>query len=81
MEPSEEIRQNERIASLEHAVFGVGDTGGGMIAEMRALREEFHGFREEVAGLYKMITIATFSLTGTIIGGVIVFLINTIGGQ
>lgn len=76
-----EVRQDERIAALEHAIFGVGDSGGGMVQEMRALREEFHGFREEVGRLYKMVTVATFSLTGTIMGGVVVFILNQAGGS
>lgn len=74
----EQIRQNERIASLEHAVFGVGDSGG-MIDEMRALREEFHEFRQEVAALSGKLVIATFATVGSILGGVVVLLLNLSG--
>lgn len=74
-DPRPDIRRDERIAALEHAVFGVGD-GGGMIAEMRALRAEFHEFRQEVGRLYKMVVVATFSLVGTALGGLLTFVLH-----
>ena len=74
-----EIRQNERITSLEHAMFGVGDAGGGMVDEIRGLRNEFHEFRQDVNDLSGKIVVATFATVGTIIGGVIVLLLNLVG--
>jgi hypothetical protein len=66
-----------RITTIEHALFGVGKgASGGMVSEIRGLRQEFHEFREDVAKLYKMVVVATFALTGTIIGGVIVPLLS-----
>lgn len=73
-----EIRQNERITILEHAMFGVGD-GGGMVEEIRALRTEFHEFRQDVADLSSKLVVATFATVGTIIGGIIVLLLNLAG--
>ena len=66
-----------RITTIEHALFGVGKgASGGMVSEIRGLRQEFHEFREDVAKLYKMVVVATFSLVGTVIGGVVVVLLN-----
>lgn len=88
----EQVRQDERIAALEHAMFGVGGQGGGMVAEMKLLREEIHATRQEFSAgltaaredlksLYKTIAVSAVGVIGTIFGGLVLFVINSGGIQ
>jgi hypothetical protein len=80
----DERELEHRIALLEHAIFGVADAEGapgGILGELSGLRHEFHAFRGEVQRLYRMVTVATFALTGSIVGGTVTFLITTSGGR
>lgn len=73
---------NARLTLMEHALFGIGDRGaGGVLQSLEGLRLEFHEFRQQISGLYRMLVLATFSLVGTILGGVIVFLVSDLGAK
>lgn len=67
-----------RVATLEHALFGFGGESGGVLAELQGLRKEFHAFREDVAKLYKMVTIATFAFVSSVLGLVLSFVLTSV---
>lgn len=48
MSPNTQERQDERITSLEHAVFGIGEEGG-LLSEFRAFRNQFEKFSKEMS--------------------------------
>ena len=64
----------ERVTAMEHALFGVGSGGGGVIKALETLTAELHSFRKEFQSLYRAVVIASFSLVATVVGGVVVLL-------
>ncbi|HUU90283.1 MAG TPA: hypothetical protein VM238_03630 [Phycisphaerae bacterium] len=76
MPPLDDDPLRDRVTAMEHALFGVGRDGGGVIGALGQLSKELHGFREEFQKLYRAVVIAAFSFVATVIGGTIVFLAN-----